>query len=43
VWGEGTQAAIQSFQRARGLQQDGQFGPATITAMGLTPEVLAYR
>jgi peptidoglycan hydrolase-like protein with peptidoglycan-binding domain len=43
VWGEGTQAAIQSFQRARGLQPDGQFGPATITAMGLTPEALAYR
>ena len=43
VWGEGTQAAIQSFQRARGLQPDGQLGPATITAMGLTPEALAYR
>lgn len=43
VWGEGTRAAIQSFQRARGLQPDGQLGPATITAMGLTPEALAYR
>ena len=43
VWGEGTQVAIRSFQRARGLQPDGQLGPATITAMGLTPEALAYR
>ena len=43
VWGEGTQVAIQNFQRGRGLQPDGQLGPATITAMGLTPEALAYR
>jgi peptidoglycan hydrolase-like protein with peptidoglycan-binding domain len=43
VWGEGTQAAIESFQRARGLQPDGQLGPATISAMGLTPGALAYR
>jgi len=43
VWGQGTQVAIQNFQRARGLQPDGQLGPATITAMGLAPEVLAYR
>ena len=43
VWGQGTQVAIQNFQRARGLQPDGQLGPATITAMGLAPEALAYR
>jgi peptidoglycan hydrolase-like protein with peptidoglycan-binding domain len=43
VWGGGTQAAIEGFQRARGLQPDGQLGPATVTAMGLTPEALAYR
>ena len=43
VWGGGTQTAIEGFQRARGLQPDGQLGPATITAMGLTPEALAYR
>ena len=43
VWGEGTQSAIENFQRARGLQTDGQLGPATVTAMGLTPEALAYR
>jgi len=43
VWGEGTQVAIESFQRARGLQPDGELGPATVTAMGLAPDVLAYR
>jgi len=43
VWGEGTQTAIQRFQRGRGLQVDGQLGPSTITAMGLAPEALAYR
>ena len=43
VWGEGTEVAIENFQRGRGLQPDGQLGPATVTAMGLTPEALAYR
>jgi peptidoglycan hydrolase-like protein with peptidoglycan-binding domain len=43
VWGQGTEAAIESFQRARGLPPDGQLGPATVTAMGLAPDVLAYR
>jgi peptidoglycan hydrolase-like protein with peptidoglycan-binding domain len=43
VWGEGTQVAIQNFQRGRGLQPDGQLGPSTITAMGLAPEALTYR
>ena len=43
VWGEGTEAGIRSFQRARGLQPDGQLGPSTMTAMGLAPDVLAYR
>lgn len=43
VWGDGTAVAIARFQRARGLQPDGQFGPATVTALGLAPEVLAYR
>ena len=43
VWGEGTEVAIENFQRGRGLQPDGQLGPATVTAMGLAPEALAYR
>jgi peptidoglycan hydrolase-like protein with peptidoglycan-binding domain len=43
VWGQGTQSAIEGFQRARGLPPDGQLGPATATAMGLAPDVLAYR
>jgi peptidoglycan hydrolase-like protein with peptidoglycan-binding domain len=43
VWGEGTQVAIENFQRGRGLQPDGQLGPSTSTAMGLAPDALAYR
>jgi len=43
VWGEGTAVAIANFQRGRGLQPDGQLGPATVTAMGLAPDGLAYR
>jgi peptidoglycan hydrolase-like protein with peptidoglycan-binding domain len=43
VWGGGTQAAIERFQQGRGLQPNGQLNPATITAMGLAPDVLAYR
>jgi peptidoglycan hydrolase-like protein with peptidoglycan-binding domain len=43
VWGAGTETAVENFQRARGLQADGQLGPATVTALGLTPDGLAYR
>jgi peptidoglycan hydrolase-like protein with peptidoglycan-binding domain len=43
VWGGNTQASIAGFQRARGLQPDGQLGPATVTALGLAPDALAYR
>jgi peptidoglycan hydrolase-like protein with peptidoglycan-binding domain len=43
VWGQGTAVAIENFQRGRGLQPDGQLGPATVTAMGLAPDALAYR
>ena len=43
VWGQGTAIAIENFQRGRGLQPDGQLGPATVTAMGLAPDALAYR
>ena len=39
----GPQRAIENFQRGRGLQTDGQLGPATLTAMGLAPDALAYR
>jgi peptidoglycan hydrolase-like protein with peptidoglycan-binding domain len=43
VWGGGTQAAIERFQQGRGLQPNGQLNPATVAAMGLAPDVLAYR
>jgi peptidoglycan hydrolase-like protein with peptidoglycan-binding domain len=43
VWGPGTEAALESFQRGRGLTSDGQLGPATVTALGLTPDALVYR
>jgi peptidoglycan hydrolase-like protein with peptidoglycan-binding domain len=43
VWGDATERGIGSFQRARGLQTDGQLGPATLTAMGLAPDAVAYR
>src|SRR5918997_1933734 len=43
VWGAGTQAAVERFQRGRGLQVDGQPGPATLSAMGLDPDNPAAR
>ena len=43
VWGAGTQAAVERFQRGRGLQVDGQPGPATLSAMGLDPDYPAAR
>jgi peptidoglycan hydrolase-like protein with peptidoglycan-binding domain len=43
VWGQSTQSAIQQFQQNRGLQPNGQLNPATVTAMGLSPDSLAYR
>ena len=43
VWGAGTQAAVERFQRGRGLQVDGQPGPATLSAMGLNPDYPAAR
>jgi len=43
VWGAATQAAIERFQQGRGLQPNGQLNPATISAMGLAPDSLAYR
>jgi peptidoglycan hydrolase-like protein with peptidoglycan-binding domain len=43
VWGPGTEAALESFQRGRGRTPDGQLGPATVSALGLTPDALVYR
>jgi peptidoglycan hydrolase-like protein with peptidoglycan-binding domain len=43
VWGQSTQNAIETFQRGRGLQPNGQLNPATVTALGLAPDALAYR
>ncbi|HEX2942814.1 MAG TPA: peptidoglycan-binding domain-containing protein [Rhodopila sp.] len=43
VWGQSTQSAIQQFQQNRGLQPNGQLNQATVSAMGLPPNALAYR
>jgi peptidoglycan hydrolase-like protein with peptidoglycan-binding domain len=43
VWGQSTANAIGQFQQNRGLQPTGQLTPATVTAMGLSPDSLAYR
>jgi peptidoglycan hydrolase-like protein with peptidoglycan-binding domain len=43
VWGAATQTAIERFQQGRGLQPNGQLNPATVSAMGLAPDALAYR
>ncbi len=43
VWGQSTQTAIQSFQQGRGLQPNGQLNPATVSAMGLPADSVAYR
>jgi N-acetylmuramoyl-L-alanine amidase len=43
VWGQGTEALIERFQQSRGLQVDGQPGPQTVAALGLSPDVIALR
>jgi peptidoglycan hydrolase-like protein with peptidoglycan-binding domain len=43
AWGQSTQSAIEQFQQNRGLQPNGQLNPATVSAMGLAPDALAYR
>ncbi len=43
IWGQSTQTAIERFQQGRGLQANGQLNPATISALGLTPNALSYR
>ncbi len=40
IWGGATQQAIERFQQGRGLQVNGQLNPATITALGLNPNIL---
>ena len=39
-WGPGTQGALQRFQENRGLQVTGTLNPATLTALGLSPNDL---
>jgi peptidoglycan hydrolase-like protein with peptidoglycan-binding domain len=43
TWGQSTQNAIQQFQQNRGLQPNGQLNSATLSAMGLSSDSLAYR
>jgi peptidoglycan hydrolase-like protein with peptidoglycan-binding domain len=40
IWGAGTQAALERFQRGRGLEASGQVNPATAQALGLNPNNL---
>lgn len=43
VWGDGTRAAVERFQRARGIAVTGELNQATVTAMGLDPDRLLAR
>jgi peptidoglycan hydrolase-like protein with peptidoglycan-binding domain len=43
VWGQGTQSSIEQFQQNRGLQPNGQLNAATLSAMGLAPDSIAYK
>jgi peptidoglycan hydrolase-like protein with peptidoglycan-binding domain len=43
IWGQSTQSAIERFQQGRGLQPNGQLNPATVSAMGLSNDAMAYR
>jgi peptidoglycan hydrolase-like protein with peptidoglycan-binding domain len=40
IWGAGTQAALERFQRGRGLEATGQVNPVTAQALGLDPNNL---
>ncbi|EWY37639.1 hypothetical protein N825_16440 [Skermanella stibiiresistens SB22] len=40
LWGESTQAALERFQRDRGLQVTGTVNPNTLTTMGLDSQVV---
>ena len=43
VWGSGTRAALERFQRDRRIAVTGQLNQATVTAMGLDPARLQAR
>jgi peptidoglycan hydrolase-like protein with peptidoglycan-binding domain len=43
IWGQSTENAVEAFQQGRGLQPNGQLNPATVSALGLSPDALAYR
>ena len=43
VWGPATEAAVLRYQQSNGLQPNGQPNSATVSAMGLAPDTLAYR
>jgi len=40
IWGDSTQAALERFQRDRGLQVSGRLDPNTLTTMGLDSNVV---
>jgi peptidoglycan hydrolase-like protein with peptidoglycan-binding domain len=40
IWGDSTQAALERFQRDRGLQVSGSLNPNTLTTMGLDSNVV---
>ena len=40
IWGDSTQAALERFQRDRGLQASGYLNPNTLTTMGLDSNVV---
>jgi len=40
IWGDSTQAALERFQRDRGLQPNGQVNPNTLTTMGLDSDAV---
>jgi peptidoglycan hydrolase-like protein with peptidoglycan-binding domain len=43
VWGQSTLIAVKQFQQGRGLPPTGQLNPATLSAMGVPSDTLAYR
>jgi peptidoglycan hydrolase-like protein with peptidoglycan-binding domain len=43
VWGSSTESAVERFQQSRGLQPNGQLNPATVSALGLSADAMAYR